>query len=69
VKPENRVKERRVAQLLTQRELANLAGMKRLAVLRIENRQVYPSLLSKQQLAYALRTTIDDLFPREAASR
>lgn len=67
MKPENRVQERRVSQLMTQRELGLRAGFGedgRRTVARIEKRVVYPRLLSRQRLAIALGTTVEDLFPR-----
>jgi transcriptional regulator with XRE-family HTH domain len=57
---------------MSQRELGIRAGFGeegRRTVGRIERREVYPQLLSRQRLAIALGTTIDDLFPRAAEPR
>lgn len=65
MKPENRVKQKREALMLTQGELGSLIGMDKRTVRRIEKRQNYPTSLTKDKLAYALLCTVDDIFPRQ----
>lgn len=59
---ETRVREKRQAQQLTQRQLAHLAGITRQAVCAIEAGQYSPSTTVALKLAEVLRCRVEDLF-------
>lgn len=63
----NRVRERRTAQDLTQMQLAVKAETTPAHISRIENGH-RPSLDTAQKLAMALTATVDDLFPLDEAA-
>ena len=57
-----RVRERRLAQGLSQQELAERAGLSRQALIAIEAGRLVPSVAVALRLARALRCRVDDLF-------
>ena len=62
VELENRLREKRQAQGLSQKQLADLAGITRQAVSALEADQYSPATSVALQLARALRCRVDDLF-------
>ncbi len=58
----NRLRERRSAAGLTQAELAELAGVSRKTINTVENGVFTPSTFLALKLAFALKTTVEDLF-------
>jgi putative molybdopterin biosynthesis protein len=59
---ENRLRERRQAQALSQKQLADLAGITRQAVSALESHQYSPATSVALQLARALHCRVEDLF-------
>ena len=59
---ENRMKELRARESLTQEELARLASISRQAVLSIENKKYIPSLELAFRIASALNEPIQNVF-------
>lgn len=59
---ENRLREKRQAQGLSQKQLADLAGITRQAVSALESDQYSPATSVALQLARALRCRVEDLF-------
>jgi putative molybdopterin biosynthesis protein len=59
---ENRLKERRLASRLSQKQLAGMAGMTRQAVCAVEANQYSPATSVALQLALALRCRVEDIF-------
>ena len=59
---ENRLKELREAQGLTQAQLADLIGVSRKTVNTVENGVFIPSTILALDLARALETSVEDLF-------
>jgi putative transcriptional regulator len=56
------LRERRSAAGLTQAELAELAGVSRKTINTVENGVFTPSTFLALKLAFALKTTVEDLF-------
>ena len=59
---ENRLRERRQSQGLSQKQLSDLAGITRQAVCAVETNQYSPATSVALQLARALRCRVEDLF-------
>src|SRR2546422_6498589 len=59
---ENRLREKRQALGLSQKQLADLAGITRQAVCAVETNQYSPATSVALQLARALRCRVEDLF-------
>jgi DNA-binding XRE family transcriptional regulator len=59
---ENRVREKRQASHLSQKQLADLAGITRQAICAVEANQYSPSTSVALKLAQALRCRVEDLF-------
>src|SRR5678816_1218793 len=59
---ENRLREKRQALALSQKQLADLAGITRQAVSALEANQYSPATSVALQLARALRCRVEDLF-------
>lgn len=59
---ENRIRDMRKQQGLSQEELAKKCGVSRQTVNAIENNKYDPTLALAFHLAKELRTTVDDLF-------
>src|ERR1041384_948426 len=59
---ENRLREKRQAQGLSQKQLADLAGITRQAISALESDQYSPATSVALQLARALRCRVEDLF-------
>lgn len=59
----NRLKERREELHLTQKEVAERAGIKESAYRRYENNTVLPSIVMGLRLAQILETTAENLYP------
>ena len=62
VEMENHLRERRQALALSQKQLADLAGITRQAVSALETNQYSPATSVALQLARALRCRVEDLF-------
>ncbi len=62
VEMENRLREKRQALGLSQKQLADLAGITRQAVSALESNQYSPATSVALQLARALRCRVEDLF-------
>src|SRR5215831_15898684 len=62
VELENRLREKRQALTLSQKQLADLAGITRQAVSALESNQYSPATSVALQLARALRCRVEDLF-------
>lgn len=61
----NKIKERRLALNLTQRELETLTGIFDSSLSDYENGKHYPTVENARKLADALQCTIDELYPKE----
>ena len=59
---DNRLREKRLALGLSQKQLADMAGITRQAVAAVENNQYSPATSVALQLARALHTRVEDLF-------
>src|ERR687895_519246 len=59
---ENRLREKRQAQALSQKQLADMAGITRQAVSALESHQYSPATSVALQLARALHCRVEDLF-------
>src|SRR5215813_15105583 len=59
---ENRLREKRQARALSQKQLADLAGITRQAVSALESDQYSPATSVALQLARVLRCRVEDLF-------
>lgn len=64
----NRLRERRVANGLTQAELAQRANISRTAVTAIEAGRIVPSVMAALSLARVLQTSVEDLFSQSEES-
>jgi len=61
----NRIKEFRARYNLTQEELAKLVGVRRETIVFLEKGKYNPSLKLAQDIAKALKTSVDELFETE----
>ena len=59
----NNLREFRIKQLLTQKQLAEKSGVSQVTISFIENQLSNPMDLTKQKLARALAVTPEELFP------
>ncbi|MBU0898889.1 MAG: helix-turn-helix domain-containing protein [Nanoarchaeota archaeon] len=67
--PGNNLREFRVKKLLTQKELAEKAGVCQVTISFTENSLSAPIYLTKQKLARVLKCTPKELFPDEGRRR
>lgn len=61
------LRQRRLALNLRQVDLADLAGLSRVQIVRLEAGESAPGLRTAQRLAAALRCTPEELFPADAS--
>ncbi|MCG3152728.1 MAG: hypothetical protein GEEBNDBF_02031 [bacterium] len=59
----NHLREFRIKQLMTQKQLAEKSGVSQVTISFIENQLSNPMDLTKQKLAQALAVAPEDLFP------
>ena len=61
----NHLREFRIKQLMTQKQLAEKSGVSQVTISFIENQLSNPMDLTKQKLARALAVTPEELFPEK----
>lgn len=61
-KNHNRLYDVRVGKKLSQRELAEMSGVARNTIMRIENGDVYPSIESCRKICSVLGVTVSEVF-------
>src|SRR5438034_7483978 len=66
---ENRLREKRQSLALSQKQLADMAGITRQAVCAVEANQYSPATSVALQLARALRCRVEDLFSLKRGDR
>ncbi len=66
--PANNLRQYREWRCLTQKELADKAGVREQTIGNIETRRVRPSMLTKRGIAQALGIPSEEIFPLESSS-
>lgn len=61
----NRLRNMRKSKMLTQKELARLAGVHRVSIARYEEGKISPNIATAAKLAAALNCTVDELVGKE----